>query len=55
MNPKTWGTYIHGIFDNSCVISSILRENGGTEKQPDFNYEEYKPEESFPLVVKAVK
>ena len=45
VNPKTWGTYIHGIFDNSGIISSILRENGGTEKQPDFDYEEYKQEQ----------
>lgn len=45
LNHKTWGTYIHGIFDNSSVISVILRENGMTEKRADFNYEQYKQEQ----------
>ena len=26
LNPRTWGTYIHGIFDNASVIDLILRE-----------------------------
>ena len=26
INNKCWGTYIHGIFDNKCVIDSILHE-----------------------------
>lgn len=26
LNSKTWGTYIHGIFDNSSVIECILRD-----------------------------
>lgn len=25
-DKKTWGTYIHGIFDNQEVIDAILRE-----------------------------
>lgn len=24
LNPSTWGTYIHGIFDNSAVVENIL-------------------------------
>ncbi len=28
LNPKTWGTYIHGIFDNKEVVNSILKESG---------------------------
>jgi adenosylcobyric acid synthase len=24
LNPKTWGTYIHGIFDNGAVVENIL-------------------------------
>lgn len=26
LNPKTWGTYIHGIFDNTSVVEYILRQ-----------------------------
>ncbi|TCO08051.1 adenosylcobyric acid synthase (glutamine-hydrolysing) [Natronoflexus pectinivorans] len=26
LNEKTWGTYIHGIFDNASVIQQILRQ-----------------------------
>ena len=26
LNEKTWGTYIHGIFDNASVIESVLRQ-----------------------------
>ena len=25
LNENTWGTYIHGIFDNASVIDSVLR------------------------------
>lgn len=28
LNSKTWGTYIHGIFDNKEIINSILAESG---------------------------
>ncbi len=28
LNPKTWGTYIHGIFDNKEIINTILAESG---------------------------
>jgi adenosylcobyric acid synthase len=26
LNPKTWGTYIHGIFDNKAVIKHVLQQ-----------------------------
>jgi adenosylcobyric acid synthase len=26
LNPKTWGSYIHGIFDNATVIEHILQQ-----------------------------
>jgi adenosylcobyric acid synthase len=26
LNDKTWGTYIHGIFDNASVIERVLRQ-----------------------------
>ena len=45
MNSKTWGTYIHGIFDNSSVINQILNKNNSTEAAPDFNYETFKQEQ----------
>ncbi|HEY4787742.1 MAG TPA: cobyric acid synthase, partial [Bacteroidales bacterium] len=28
LNPKTWGTYLHGIFDNETVINYILQQAG---------------------------
>lgn len=30
LNKKTWGTYIHGIFDNASVIESVLRQIDST-------------------------
>jgi adenosylcobyric acid synthase len=37
LNKKTWGTYIHGIFDNEAVINSILAEFGpGLSTPMDF-------------------
>lgn len=44
INKKVWGTYIHGIFDNSVVIENILQQI-----QPNinisFNYKAFKNEE----------
>jgi adenosylcobyric acid synthase len=40
-SPKTWGTYIHGIFDNMPVIKNIIETNGGKEPV-DFNIEEFR-------------
>jgi adenosylcobyric acid synthase len=32
LNPKTWGTYLHGIFDNEVVLTYILQQ-AGLDKQ----------------------
>jgi adenosylcobyric acid synthase len=32
LNSKTWGTYLHGIFDNEVVVNEILQQ-AGLEKQ----------------------
>jgi len=45
LNSKTWGTYIHGIFDNACVVSEILGENGAKQYTTDFDYEAFKQEQ----------
>lgn len=41
LNPKTWGTYIHGIFDNISVINNIIEVVGG-KKPSEFNLAEFK-------------
>lgn len=41
LNGKTWGTYIHGILDNTSVIKQILKENG-LSASSDFDYEKFK-------------
>ncbi|MBS3775589.1 MAG: cobyric acid synthase [Bacteroidales bacterium] len=46
LNYKTWGTYIHGIFDNQEVINHILSENGTSGLQStSFDYAAYKEEQ----------
>jgi adenosylcobyric acid synthase len=42
VNEKTWGTYLHGIFDNLPVIQSILKSCGKPTQIQEFNYQEYK-------------
>ncbi len=32
LNPKTWGSYLHGIFDNRTVIEYVLNQVGATVK-----------------------
>ena len=45
LNGKTWGTYIHGIFDNDFIIKSILKEikkeSGITFDNNKFKNEQY--------------
>ncbi|MBE9509805.1 MAG: cobyric acid synthase, partial [Bacteroidetes bacterium] len=41
LDPKTWGTYIHGIFDNMPVIKNII-ETAGAKEPVDFNIEEFR-------------
>ncbi len=45
LNYKTWGTYIHGIFDNAWVISEILGSNGAPREAANFDYEAFKQEQ----------
>lgn len=45
LNEKTWGTYLHGIFDNVPVIQSILKSCGKETQLQEFNYQEYKNEQ----------
>jgi adenosylcobyric acid synthase len=43
LNEKTWGTYIHGIFDNQLVVNELLKTYN--KKVPEFNYEIFKKEQ----------
>ena len=41
LNPQTWGTYMHGIFDNVSIIKNIVETVGG--KSPSyFDPDEFK-------------
>jgi len=42
LNEKTWGTYLHGIFDNLPVIRSILKSCGKEMALQEFNYADFK-------------
>ena len=44
LNPKTWGTYIHGIFDNETVVKYIL-DQSGKDLCVDFDYNKFKNEQ----------
>ncbi len=44
VNNKTWGTYIHGIFDNIHVIKDIVESTGG-DILPDFDVDVFKEEQ----------
>lgn len=41
LNAKTWGTYIHGIFDNMPVLKDIIKNAGGKEPL-EFNIKDFK-------------
>lgn len=45
LNNKTWGTYLHGIFDNFSIINDIIKNAGGKELNPfdlkDFKEKQY--------------
>ena len=45
LNDKTWGTYLHGIFDNRVVVQSILKSCGKDSTIQEFNHQEYKNEQ----------
>jgi adenosylcobyric acid synthase len=45
LNPKTWGTYIHGIFDNETIINYILKQNAGIEANIKIDLKSFKDEQ----------
>jgi adenosylcobyric acid synthase len=44
LNDKTWGTYIHGIFDNKEIINSVLAVSG-QNVITDMDFQEFKEEQ----------
>jgi adenosylcobyric acid synthase len=44
LHAKTWGTYMHGIFDNTVVIKNII-ETIGKKTTHEFNPETFKEEQ----------
>ncbi len=44
LSPKTWGSYIHGIFDNTEVINEILKV-AGREGTRVFDFQQFKEEQ----------
>ncbi|HKK81705.1 MAG TPA: cobyric acid synthase [Prolixibacteraceae bacterium] len=52
LNNKTWGTYIHGIFDNQLVVNELLKAHNKTITA--FNYEVFK-EEQFDKLAEHVR
>ena len=44
LNEHTWGTYIHGIFDNAAIVNSIL-EVSGQEVTTQMDFQQFKEEQ----------
>jgi adenosylcobyric acid synthase len=44
LNDKCWGTYLHGILDNTVVINDLLTEHTGIAGE-DLDYQLYKEEQ----------
>ncbi len=53
LDERTWGTYLHGIFDNAPVIRSILENLGMKDKFQDFDYAAYKNEQYDKLALQV--
>jgi adenosylcobyric acid synthase len=53
LNNKTWGTYIHGIFDNQITIKYLL-ELFGKENNSIFEYSDFR-EEQLNKLAKLIK
>jgi len=44
LNSKTWGTYIHGIFDNKEIVNSVLEESG-QKVVTELDFQQFKEEQ----------
>ncbi len=44
LNPKTWGSYIHGIFDNELIIEYIIKQSG-KDLNLEIDYDKFKNEQ----------
>lgn len=44
LNERTWGTYIHGIFDNISVVNRILKESG-KQISTQLDFQQFKEEQ----------
>jgi len=53
LNVKTWGTYIHGIFDHIPVIQEIVKSTG-SRIEMDFDIDRFK-EEQYNKLAKLVR
>ncbi len=45
LSPLAWGTYIHGIFDNTPVIRRVFKANGLPAPPRDYDYPRYRDEQ----------
>ncbi len=45
VNDKTWGTYLHGIFDNPEVVKFLLEKGGKNVAVAPFDYQQFKEEQ----------
>ncbi len=41
-DDRCWGTYIHGIFENKCVVDSLLAPFSGSLADREFDYHAFK-------------
>lgn len=53
LNSKTWGTYIHGIFDNKEIINSVLAESG-QNVIAEMDFQQFK-EEQYDKLAKLIR
>ncbi len=44
LNPKTWGTYIHGIFDNIEIVNAVLAASG-EKASSELDFRQFKEEQ----------
>ena len=45
LNEKTWGTYIHGIFDNPSIMRHILKVSNNKIHNTYFDFAQFKDEQ----------